>query len=219
MPTLYGCYRSRATRPLWLLHETGTDFRHVPVIQAGRLKDPLAEDAPINTASPAFLKVNPAGYIPAIEDDGLMLGESLGIVLYLAKRYGGDLGPRDLAEEAQMVQWTLTAATAIEPPAIDMLMVLMTGQKGTAEGDARMDAAAARLNRPFAALDAHLAAQAYLVGGRFTAADINMAECCRYAQLHPTLIAGFPHLDAWLKRCQARPAFKAMMAARDAEAA
>ena len=51
MLTLYGVYRSRASRPLWLLHETGTPFTHVPVIQAYRLPDAKAADAQIGRAS------------------------------------------------------------------------------------------------------------------------------------------------------------------------
>ena len=68
-------------------------------------------------------------------------------------------------------------------------------------------------------LQAWLAAHDYLVGDRFTAADINTAECVRYAQGHPTLLAEFPAVDAWLQRCQSRPAFQAMWAARAQEPA
>jgi hypothetical protein len=45
MLTLYGVCRSRASRALWLLNETGTPFVHVPVIQAYRLADPAAAGA------------------------------------------------------------------------------------------------------------------------------------------------------------------------------
>ena len=58
-----------------------------------------------------------------------------------------------------------------------------------------------------------------MVGGRFTAADINVAECLRYAQGHPTLLGEFPAVNAWLERAQARPAFKAMWERRMAEPA
>ena len=51
MITLYGVYRSRASRPLWLLHELGLAFAHVPVMQAYRLKDARAADAPLSACS------------------------------------------------------------------------------------------------------------------------------------------------------------------------
>ena len=68
-------------------------------------------------------------------------------------------------------------------------------------------------------LDKALAGTDWLVANRFTVADINTAECLRYAQSHPTLIGEFPVVKAWLDRCQSRPAFKAMWAARLAEPA
>jgi glutathione S-transferase len=78
-------------------------------------------DAPLNTRSPAFLKVNPNGHIPSIDDDSLVLHESLAINLYLAKRYRGALGPADIAEDGKMGMWSLWAATEVEPHSIQVL--------------------------------------------------------------------------------------------------
>ena len=75
----------------------------------------------MNTRSPAFRKVNPNGHIPSIDDDGLVLHESLAINLYLAKRYGGALGPADIAEDGKMAMWSLWAATEVEPHSIQVL--------------------------------------------------------------------------------------------------
>ena len=212
MITLYGVYRSRATRPLWLLHETGTPFTHVPVIQSYRLPDPQAAGAQINTASPDFLKVNPQGQIPAMQDGDLILTESLAIALYLARRYGGALGPQDDAETAQMEQWALFAATAVEGPALE---ILQAPQGAMGEGIVKV--AAEKLRRPLARLNTHLTGRDWLLGDRFTVADINTAECLRYAQGQTALLAEFPEVDRWLKAAQARPAFKAMWAGRMAE--
>jgi len=57
------------------------------------------------------------------------------------------------------------------------------------------------------------------VGGRFTVADINVAEIVRYAQAAPELFEKAPRVKAWLAACQARPAFKRMWAERDKEPA
>ena len=213
MITLYGVYRSRASRPLWLLAECGTAFRHVPVIQSYRLDQPKATDAPLNTASPAFLAINPLGQVPALEDDGLLLSESLAISLYIARRHGGALGPQSDAETAMMEQWALFAATAIEGPALEILNTLGNGGD-TAEAHANVAINAEKLRRPLARLQAHLADHSHIVADRFTVADINTAECLRYAQGHPTLLAEFPAVKAWLENCQSRPAFKAMWTAR-----
>ncbi|MBD1206300.1 MAG: glutathione S-transferase family protein [Rhodobacteraceae bacterium] len=212
MLTLYGVYRSRATRPLWLLHETGTPFTHVPVIQAYRLADPKASDAPLHSASPEFLKINPQGQIPALQDGDLILTESLAISLYLARRYGGALGPADDAETAQMEQWALFAATAVEGPALEILQA-----PAGATGEGIVKVAAEKLRRPLARLNSHLAGRDWLVGDRFTVADINTAECLRYAQGNAALIAEFPEVARWLKAAQSRSAFQKMWAGRMAE--
>ncbi|WP_216074354.1 hypothetical protein, partial [Acinetobacter baumannii] len=65
MLTIYGVYRSRASRNYWLAGELNNPFRSVPVIQAYRLPDPNAADAPMHTRTDAFLKVNPNGHIPS----------------------------------------------------------------------------------------------------------------------------------------------------------
>ncbi|WP_045391322.1 glutathione S-transferase family protein [Falsirhodobacter sp. alg1] len=212
MLTIYGVYRSRATRPLWLLGEIGMDFHHVPVIQSYRLDDPLQADAAFNTASEEFLTLNPMGQIPVMEDDGLILTESLGITQHIARKYGGPLGPQTPQEQALIEQWSLFAATGLEAAGLEILYTIRQGRQDTPEGQATIAAATEKLRRPLARLDKYTAAHQWLVGERFTVADLNVAECLRYAQSHSALIAQYPALDSWLKRCQARPAHGAMMA-------
>ena len=89
----------------------------------------------------------------------------------------------------------------------------------TAEGQASIAINAEKLRRPLARLNLHLADHPYLVADRFTVADINTAECLRYAQGHASLLAEFPAVKTWLETCQSRPAFQAMWAARLAEPA
>lgn len=219
MPTLYGVFRSRASRPIWLLYELGETFEHVPVIQAYRLPRASAPDAPLNTASPEFLKVNPQGQIPAYVEGDLVLTESLSITNHIARTRGGALGPRTPAEAALIDQWTLLAVTAVEGPALEILNVVGAGGDMTPEGQAAIAINAEKLRRPLKRLEAHLSSHSYLVADRFTVADLNLAECLRYAQGHPTLLAEFPAVKAWLEKCQSREAFKKMWAARMAEPA
>jgi glutathione S-transferase len=217
MPVLYGSRRSRASRNLWLQEEAGFEMELRPVWQAYRLDDPDAEGAPLNTRSPEFKAIWPMGGIPVLVDGDLTLGESLAINLYLAKSYGGELGPEDEAEAARMTQWALFGATAVEAPAIGILNVHLDGRQDSEAGRQEIADHAERLHRPLKALEAHLGTRLWMVGSRFTVADINMAEIVRYAQAEPDLLAVHPAVDGWLRTCQARPGFQAMWAKREAE--
>lgn len=219
MTTLYGVYRSRASRNLWLLGELGLPFRHVPVIQVYRLPDPYAAGAPLNTKSPEFLRISPLGAIPVLEDDDLVLTESLAINHYLADKAGGPLAPATAKERAAMDQWALFALSWLEPDALALQFGHGDGSAATREGRTRLAQAAEKLRRPLAYLEGHLAAHGHPAGGRFTVADINLAEVLRYARAEPGLLEGYPAIDRWMKACQARPAFQAMWAARSAEPA
>ncbi|WP_026618604.1 glutathione S-transferase [Ensifer sp. WSM1721] len=214
MLTIYGVYRSRASRNYWMARELGIPFKSAPVIQARRLSDPLAAEAPLNTKSPDFLAVNPMGLIPAIEDEGLVLTESLANNLYLARKYGGPLGPADIGEEGQIGSWTMWAATEVEPHAVKIVLAYDNGIENTPEGRALIDTCSQSLEKAFAVLEGHLAGRDYVVGERFTVADLNLAEVFRYTMSQTALFDRHPRVTAWLARCQSRPAFKAMMEER-----
>jgi glutathione S-transferase len=215
MLTIYGVYRSRASRNIWLAHELGLPFKHVPVIQHDRLPDAKAPGAPLSTRSPEFVKVNPNARIPSVDDDGLILHESLAINLYLAKKHGGPLAPATVGEEGEMGMWALWAATEVEPHSINIVYHRVGNPKGPKDPKIA-DAAVEALRGPFAVLDKAVAG-GFLVGDRFTVADINAAEVIRYAMPATSLFEAAPRVKAWLAACHQRPAYKAMMAKRDAE--
>ncbi|MBP1804765.1 glutathione S-transferase family protein [Rubellimicrobium aerolatum] len=217
MPTLYGTHRSRATRNLWLAAEIGLELELRQVWQAYRLDRPEGPDAALNTRSREFLALSPMGAIPVLVDGDLVLTESLAINLYLARRHGGDLGPRDEGENALMTQWTLFAATSLEGPGHAIQNAYTYGRSDSDGGREEIADMVEKLGRPLRALEAHLSREAHLVGGRFTVADINVAEVLRYAQAHEPALDDAPSVRAWLAACQARPAFRAMWERRSAE--
>ncbi len=151
MLTIYGVYCSRASRNYWMAEELGIPFQSVPVIQARLLADPLAADARINTKSPSFLAVNPMGLIPAIEDDGLVLAESLANNLYLARKHGGPLAGATVREEGEMTAWTLWAATEVEPHTVKIVLTYDNGQENNPDGKSLIEACVKGLERPLAA--------------------------------------------------------------------
>ena len=107
--TIYGTARSRTARVLWMAKELGLAFEHVPLMMG---------DAALK--QPPFLKISPAGCVPAIDDDGFVMAESLAINLYLARKYGDratpSLAPASLEQEARIWQWSSWAMTDLEGP-------------------------------------------------------------------------------------------------------
>jgi glutathione S-transferase len=78
------------------------------------------------------------------------------------------------------------------------------------------DAAEAQVQRPLAMLNAILADSAYLLGERFTVADVNVASVLSASRLSAISMAPFPHIADWAKRCQGRPAALVVQAMREA---
>jgi glutathione S-transferase len=218
MLKIYGVYRSRASRSYWMALELGIEFESIPVLQAYRLNDPLAPDARLNTRSPEFLKLNPNGHIPTIDDEGLAIGESLAINLYLASKHRGPLAAGSLQEEGEMLMWSFWAVNEVESQSIKVVQTYDRGLESTPAGKETIAVAMRLLKKPFQVLEEHLADDDYLVGNRFTVADLNLVEIIRYVLTEKEFLAAYPHVLAWVDRCHARPAFTEMMTRRAEEA-
>ncbi len=200
---LYGVPRSRAARNLWCLGELGLPYELVRVAQG-----------PQGAGAPGFAKVNPNARIPALDDDGLLIFESLAINLYLARK-AGSLWPADAAGEAQVFQWTLWVATEVETAL--MTYAYNAHIKPEAERDAYAAASAwVALGPRFKVLDEKLAAQPCLAGKDFSLADLNVASVMLPSFMVGVDFSTWPHMKSWLERCLARPAAKAVIEMRKA---
>jgi glutathione S-transferase len=76
--------------------------------------------------------------------------------------------------------------------------------------------AEAQVQRPLTVLNSILADNAYLLGERFTVADINVASVLSASRLSAISMMPFPQVADWAKRCQGRPAAVAVQAMREA---
>jgi glutathione S-transferase len=191
---IYGVPLSRAYRTLWMANELGLDYENVPI----HFADGSAK-------TPEYLAVNPNGRIPAIDDNGFKLWESMAINLYLAKKHGNGLLPKTMEEEAQAIQWSIWAMTEVEKPALAVLLhrfFLPEDQRDSKLGDE----GERQLQKPLAVLNQQLAATGYLVGSTFTVADLNVASVLSWAQMGRVNLTVFPHIDEWLTGCLKRPA-------------
>lgn len=198
MLKLYGQARSRASRSLWMLEEIGIPYEHIPI-------QPYTQ-----SRSPEYLRINPNGHVPSLEDGGFVLWESLAINMYLAETYAGaPLWPNEANDHARIYQWSLWAANEIEPRIVSIA-------KGFSKKSPDQSAVASALEQLSAALrilDDSLHEQ-YLLGDNFTVGDLNLASTLRepgengISGIAAIDLAPFPNVALWLDRCSARPAYR-----------
>ena len=193
MIKLYGIPRSRTARALWMLEELQVPYELVPVNFIGEAR------------RPEYLKINPNGHIPALQDGDLTLFESLAINLYLARKYDKGLWPKTMDDEGRAFQWSVWAMTELEDPIITALRnrVLLPEEQRDAQ---KADDAAQRFVTPLKVLDGALAGKTYLLGDTFTVADLNVAAVIMLAPLAKFDLSGATNVQAWLSRCTSRPA-------------
>jgi len=154
--------------------------------------------------SDANRRTHPFGMVPAFEADGFELFES-GAILHHIALDSEALMPTDRPGRAQTLTWMFAALNTVEPPMETLLVVdLVQGEEAWAK--LRRPGAVDAVKTRLATLAAWLDGRDYLVD-RFTAADILMTTVLRFIR-HTDLVAGFPVLDAYVKRCEARPAFQ-----------
>ncbi|HEY7244210.1 MAG TPA: glutathione S-transferase family protein [Xanthobacteraceae bacterium] len=200
---IYGIARTRAFRVLWAAKELGLSYEHIPV-----------EIATAGARQPEYLAINPNGRLPAIEDDGFTLWESLAITLYLAKKHSaGRLYPATLRGEAKAWQWSLWSVQEVDR-GVNIWSLHAVRLPAGERDPARREEALNVLAAPFKVLDGALSGGGYLLGEDFTIADLNVAAViCRAIDMD---LAATPQLGAWLRRCLERPAAREALALRTA---
>jgi len=201
MPTLriYGVARTRAFRVLWIAKELDLDFEHIPL-----------EIGPAGARKSDYLAINPNGRVPAIDDGGFVLWESLAITLYLAKKHGR-LYPTTLEGEAKAWQWSLWSVQEVDR-GVNIWSLHAVRLPPADRDPQRLAEALGVLAPPFKVLDGALARSPYLLGDDFTVADLNVAAVVSRA-IEMDLSAT-PHIGGWLRRCLERPAARAAQALR-----
>jgi glutathione S-transferase len=203
MPDLriYGVARTRAFRALWIAKELGLDYQHIPV-----------EIGEAGARKPEYLAINPNGRLPAIDDDGFTLWESLAITLYLAKKHAvGRLYPATLEGEAKAWQWSLWSVQEVDR-GVNIWSLHAVRLPPEDRDPQRLAEALKVLEPPFKVLDGALAGRSYLLGEEFTVADLNVAAVISRA-IDMDLSAK-PRMGEWLQRCLKRPAARAARALR-----
>jgi glutathione S-transferase len=190
---LYGFPPTRSIRALWLLRELDLDFEYIQV-------DPMKGEL----SRPEFLAVNPAGKLPVLVDDDLVLSESIAIVLYLAEKYQQkEFLPADLRARAEVYRWLLFTATELEQP-IWRIARHTHGYSIEKRLPAEINNASQDFLDMAAVMEKHLETHPVLVGENVTVADFVAAYTLDMASM-VHLLEDLPNLRAYMERMYARP--------------
>ena len=178
----------RDLRVRWALEEAGLSYR--------------VESTPFRDRGPEHFQAQPFGQVPWLTDGDLVVFESGAILLYLAEK-SAVLMPTDPRGRAEVMAWVVAALNSVDLPSQPWALFRFMQFPG--EGpEARFvdDFLKARLDR----MEAVLAGREWLVGGRFSVADLLMADVMRQLERFDGL-ANHPACRAYVARLTARPAF------------
>jgi glutathione S-transferase len=190
---LYEFAPTRSIRVRWMLQDLGVDFESVIVnLAAGEHR------------RPEFLKINPAGKIPVLVDDDLVLTESVAIVLYLAEKYPHKgLLPTDIKLRSQVYRWLLFTATELEQP-----LWRISRHTALYPEHLRLTAEVSLARQDFtdmvAVMEEHMQGCQFIVGDTVTIADFVCAYTLDWAK-EIGLLDGCPQLLQYIERMYARP--------------
>jgi glutathione S-transferase len=185
----------RDLRVRWALEEAGLAYEERLI-------------GPEDQTSERYRCLQPFGQVPAFEEDGLVLFESGAIVLHVAERSDALL-PSDPMARARSRTWMFAALNSVEPQIQNLAEIdLFHAEEEWAK--VRRPAVVEMVNARLANLASRLDGTDYLVD-RFTAADLLMTTVLRILR-HTDLVARVPVLEAYRRRCEARPAFQRALA-------
>ena len=155
--------------------------------------------------TPEFLSKNPNGRIPILEtEDGQFLAESNAILFYLSK--GTEFLPDNAWEQAKVMQWLFFEQYSHEPniaTARFWISILNKADEYQHELKQKHELGYAAL----AVMEKHLSNHSFLVGERYTIADISLFAYTHMADEGRFDLTRFPAIEAWLARVKAQPKY------------
>ena len=193
MLTLYYAPQTRASRIVWMLEELGQPFELKLVdIRAGAQHQ--AE----------YRRINPMGKVPALADGDTLVWESGAICTYLADRYpAASLAPGiNDARRGDYLKWMFFASSDIEPAFAVKGATLALPSFSLGWGDEQ---------RVLDAMVTCLTPSPFVLGERFSAADIIMGSIVQYGTM-VKMMPEKPEFTRYMQALAARPAFQRAMA-------
>jgi glutathione S-transferase len=146
---------------------------------------------------------HPLGRVPVLDDGEGYVFESAAICLHLADRHseGGLVPAPGTHERALVYQWAVFAPAELEPVLIETMRYAERDPERSASARKRFDAAAGAVSNA-------LGDQDYLVGGRFSVADVLVGSVLRFTKRGGFLEELPPNLIAYVERLEERAPFQ-----------
>jgi glutathione S-transferase len=179
----------RDLRVRWALEEARLPYR--------------VESTPFQNRQPSHFAAQPFGQVPWLTDGDLTIFESGAILLHLGEK-SQELMPSDERGRVEVLEWVIAALNSVDLPSQSWVLFRFMGFSGEApEAKFIEDFLKARLER----MEAVLSDRQWLAGGRFTIADLLMADVLRPVDKFDGL-AAYPACREYVQRLTARPAFQ-----------
>ena len=187
---------SRSQRIVWLLEELGTPYKI----------EQYKRDAKTNLAPPELRAVHPLGKSPVIQDGDLTLSESGAIIEYLVDRYGKGalIPPPGSPERLRYTYWLHFAEGTIMLHLVARLYLSRVGEPAKPL-QARVES---MIGAELDLVEAELGRSAHIAGQEFSAADVQMMFPLEFAAFAKLAAERHPRLRDYIKRMQARPAYR-----------
>lgn len=160
--------------------------------------------------TPAYRALNPNGRVPTLEEDDFVLWESNAIIRYLCEKYGGEAlypaDPRARADINRWLDWSLSILVPVETK-LFLATIRVPEEKHDKAAIAKLIEEAAKAYR---ILDERLKGRKYVVGDRFSLADIVLSIYADRWLRNPHLAGkpDFPHCAAWVARVREQEGFR-----------
>jgi glutathione S-transferase len=151
--------------------------------------------------TPEFLKLNPHGLSPVLQDGDTIIWEASAINIYLAEKANSPLLGKTSKERYEVLQWMFWSGEQWRIFSTLMFNERVAGRAmGHLEDASIVNLALKNIRSAAAVLNAHLADRQFMVGDQITLADIDIAA--PFSQVHRTKVpfAEFPELWAWQQR-------------------
>ena len=153
--------------------------------------------------SPEFIKLNPFGQVPVLEDGDTVVFDSNAILVYLAAKFdpAGRWLPRDAKGQADVQAWFSVAAGQIAfGPATARLVTVFGAQRDAQD-------AIARAHALLKVMDARLGISAFLTGAAANLADVAAYSYISAAPEGNVDLGAYANVRSWLARIEAMPCF------------